>query len=56
MMTPEGRAFVERVELCQRMVDGGNQPFPSMAASFESTDWLLVYAAVCEMARRIKEQ
>jgi hypothetical protein len=45
-MTEAGKAFVERMLVVNRMINGGAAVFPALAAGLEDDDWLLVYAAI----------
>lgn len=55
-MTEVGAAFVERMEIVNRMIRGGAAVFPALAAGLEDNDWLLVYAAIGRMVHDIRAQ
>ena len=54
MIAPEGEAFAARVDVVTAMVRGGTPFFPALAAGLEDQDWILVYAAVRDMANSIR--
>lgn len=54
-MIPEGEAFAARVDVAATFVQSGMPFFPALAAALDDNDWLLVFAAVRNMAREIRD-
>jgi hypothetical protein len=53
-VTEAGKAFVERMSVVNRMIQGGAPVFPALASGLEDNDWLLVYAAIARMVQDIE--
>lgn len=54
-MTQKGMEFVARVKEAVYVANTGQPVFAAMACTLEDDDWLLVYAAMCKMAKEIEE-
>lgn len=54
MITPEGEAFAARIDLVTSLVKAGTPFFPALSCALEDKDWILVYAAVRDMANSIR--